>query len=175
MATHSSVLAWEIPQTEEPGRMQSMGLQRVGHDWATNTLLEWGHGSPQDASWCCGSVELDLSCTVPHCWRALEELWGSACGPLCKVTWASNKNPLGGLPWWFDGYEFACQCRGNRLNPCSGKIPHAWRQLCPCTTSTEPSLKRRCQWEAHTPQLECSLHSQLEKARPAAARPVQPR
>ena len=32
MATHSSVLAWEIPQTEEPGRMQSMGLQRVGHD-----------------------------------------------------------------------------------------------------------------------------------------------
>ena len=31
MATHSSTLAWEIPQTEEPGRLQSMGLQRVGH------------------------------------------------------------------------------------------------------------------------------------------------
>ena len=29
MATHSSILAWEIPQTEEPGRLQSMGLQRV--------------------------------------------------------------------------------------------------------------------------------------------------
>ena len=32
MATHSSVLAWRIPWREEPGRLQSMGLQRVGHD-----------------------------------------------------------------------------------------------------------------------------------------------
>ena len=32
MATHSSTLAWKIPWTEKPGRLQSMGLQRVGHD-----------------------------------------------------------------------------------------------------------------------------------------------
>ena len=32
MATHSSTLAWKIPWTEEPGRLQSMGSQRVGHD-----------------------------------------------------------------------------------------------------------------------------------------------
>ena len=32
MATHSSILAWRIPQTEEPGRLQSIGSQRVGHD-----------------------------------------------------------------------------------------------------------------------------------------------
>ena len=32
MATHSSILAWKIPWTEEPGRQQSMGSQRVGHD-----------------------------------------------------------------------------------------------------------------------------------------------
>ena len=32
MATHSSILAWKIPWTEEPGRLQSTGLQRVGHD-----------------------------------------------------------------------------------------------------------------------------------------------
>ena len=32
MATHSSVLAWKIPWTEEPGRLQSMGSQRVRHD-----------------------------------------------------------------------------------------------------------------------------------------------
>ena len=31
MATHSSILVWRIPWTEEPGRLQSMGLQRVGH------------------------------------------------------------------------------------------------------------------------------------------------
>ena len=35
MATHSSILAWEIPQTEEPGGLQSMRSQRVGHDLAT--------------------------------------------------------------------------------------------------------------------------------------------
>ena len=35
MATHSSMLAWEIPQTEEIGRLQSMWSQRVGHDLAT--------------------------------------------------------------------------------------------------------------------------------------------
>ena len=32
MATHSSILAWSIPWTEEPDRLQSMGSQRVGHD-----------------------------------------------------------------------------------------------------------------------------------------------
>ena len=36
MATHSSIPAWKIPWMEEPGRLQFMGLQRVGHDWATS-------------------------------------------------------------------------------------------------------------------------------------------
>ena len=35
MASHSSILAWKIPWTEEPGRLQSMGSQRVRHDLAT--------------------------------------------------------------------------------------------------------------------------------------------
>ena len=35
MATHSSIIAWRIPWTEEPGRLQSMGSQRVRHDWVT--------------------------------------------------------------------------------------------------------------------------------------------
>ena len=37
MATHSSILAWRIPWTEEPGRLQSMWSPRVGHGWVTNT------------------------------------------------------------------------------------------------------------------------------------------
>ena len=45
MAPHSSTLAWKIPWTEEPGRLQSMGLGRVGHDWTTSlslfTFLHW--------------------------------------------------------------------------------------------------------------------------------------
>jgi len=39
MATHSSILAWRTPWTEEPGGVQSMGSQRVGHDRATFTSL----------------------------------------------------------------------------------------------------------------------------------------
>ena len=35
VATHSSILAWKIPWAEEPGGLQSMGLQRVGHDLVT--------------------------------------------------------------------------------------------------------------------------------------------
>ena len=38
MATHSSILAWRIPWIEEPGGLQSMGSQRVGHNWVTNTF-----------------------------------------------------------------------------------------------------------------------------------------
>ena len=39
MAAHSSILAWEIPWTEEPGGLLFMGSQRVGHHWVTNTYL----------------------------------------------------------------------------------------------------------------------------------------
>ena len=47
MATRSSILAWKISWTEEPGGLQSMGSQRVGHDWATNT---WLTHNPMDYS-----------------------------------------------------------------------------------------------------------------------------
>ena len=41
MATHSSVLAWRIPWTEEPGWLQSTGLRRVGHEWLSSTFTSW--------------------------------------------------------------------------------------------------------------------------------------
>ena len=45
MAPHSSTLAWKIPWTEAPGRLQSTGSRRVGHDWATSlslfTFMHW--------------------------------------------------------------------------------------------------------------------------------------
>ena len=51
MATHSSILAWRIPWTEEPDLLQSMGLQRVGHVWVTNAYLPCaGH-----YGCCCGN------------------------------------------------------------------------------------------------------------------------
>ena len=53
MAPHSSTLAWKIPWTEEPGRLQSMGSLGVGHDWATSLSLSCigeGNGNPLQCS-----------------------------------------------------------------------------------------------------------------------------
>ena len=55
MAPHSSTLAWKISWTEEPGRLQSMGSLRVGHDWATSLSLSLscigeGNGTPLQCS-----------------------------------------------------------------------------------------------------------------------------
>ena len=51
MAPHSSTLAWKIPWTEEPGRLQSMGSLRVGHDWATSlSCIREGNGNPLQCS-----------------------------------------------------------------------------------------------------------------------------
>ena len=55
MAPHSSTLAWKIPRTEEPGGLQSKGLRRVGHDWATSfhfslSCIGEGNGSPLQCS-----------------------------------------------------------------------------------------------------------------------------
>ena len=58
MATHSSILAWIIPWTAEPGRLQSTGSQRVGHDWATS---------------------LSLSTLPPTPYNAIKTLWRKSC------------------------------------------------------------------------------------------------
>ena len=53
IAPHSSTLAWKIPWMEEPGRLQSMGSLRVGHDWATSLSLSCigeGNGNPLQCS-----------------------------------------------------------------------------------------------------------------------------
>ena len=56
MAPHSSTLAWRIPWTEEPGRLQSIGSLRVGHDWATSvsvlplSCIGEGNGNPLQCS-----------------------------------------------------------------------------------------------------------------------------
>ena len=53
MSTHSSILAWRIPSTEEPGRLRTMGLQRVGHNLATKqqtTTWFYGNWGPKIAT-----------------------------------------------------------------------------------------------------------------------------
>ena len=68
MAPHSSTLAWKIPRTEEPGRLQSMGSLRVGHDWATSlSCVGEENGNP-------------LQCSCLENTRDGEAWWAAVCG-----------------------------------------------------------------------------------------------
>ena len=56
MATHSSILAWRIPQTEEPGRLQSIGSQRVGHDLSDLAHIHIEIKYPESVQFSCSVV-----------------------------------------------------------------------------------------------------------------------
>ena len=79
--THSSILAWKIPWMEEPGRLQSMGSQRVGHDWVTS--LSHGTSGKEHACQCrrhkrCGFHLLSQEDPLEECMAVF--LPGESCG-----------------------------------------------------------------------------------------------
>ena len=112
MATHSNRLAGKIPWTEEPGRLQSMGLQRVRHDWATNTsgyrkTIVWLLGYVDFLTYESFSKSLSLSdlsipCSFNH-WcihsssMACYSSWGHK--ELDTTLWLHNNNQLS--TWFF--------------------------------------------------------------------------
>ena len=107
MATHSSTLAWKIPWREEPGELQPMGLQSVGHSWATSLskkvlgsmILSWAITlRPQPPS------TNEFSSHAPRFWNF--ELLEVKCGSLCLYL-----RPL----VWGPG---PCQHFLNKLSPC---------------------------------------------------------
>ena len=87
MAPHSSTLAWKISWAEEPGRLQSMGSRRVGHDWATSLSLSCigeGNGNP-------------LQCSCLENPRDRGAWWAAVYGVAQSQTWlkrlsSSSKN-----------------------------------------------------------------------------------
>ena len=74
MTTHSSILAWRIPWTEEPGGLQSMGLQRFVHDWATKHKHSTRLISPK------------LLCSSPHPRLSSEIVLLTACMHACLLS-----------------------------------------------------------------------------------------
>ena len=83
MAPHSSTLAWKIPWTEEPGRLQSMRSLRVGHDWVTPlslfTFLHWRRKwqpTPVILAWRIPGMESLVGC----------RLWGHAESDTTEAT-----------------------------------------------------------------------------------------
>ena len=123
MAPHSSTLAWKIPWTKEPGRLQSMGSRRVGHDWATSLSLSCigeGNGNP-------------LPCSCLENPRDGEAWWAAVYGVAQSRTRlkrlsssSSSIHTLRGLPGGTSGKESACQCKEISdvgLIPGSGQFP----------------------------------------------------
>ena len=126
MAPHSSTLAWKIPWMEKPGRLQSMGSLRVGHDWATSlsffTFMHWrrrlhfhfslscigeGNGNP-------------LQCSCLENPRDGGAWWASIYGV------AQSRTRLKRLSSSSSGKESTSQCRRHkrfRFNPWVRKIP----------------------------------------------------
>ena len=70
MAPHSSTLAWKIPWMEEPGRLQSMGSLRVGHDWSTSlslfTSMRWRRQWQPTPAFLPGESQGRGSLVLPH-------------------------------------------------------------------------------------------------------------
>ena len=85
MATHSRILTWRMLWTEEPSGLQSMGLQRVGHNWATHTLRgeigwDWGHSQTSLCS--------EPSCILAALHHTCKSRW------LCESTQLFPSSPL---------------------------------------------------------------------------------
>ena len=95
MAPHSSTLAWKIPWTEDPGRLQSMGSLRVGHNWATSLSLSCtgeGNGNP-------------LQCSCLENPRDGGAWWAAVCGVAqsrTRLKWLSSSSRVH-LDWKCQG------------------------------------------------------------------------
>ena len=85
MANHSSTLAWKIPWTEKPGRLQSTGLKRVGHDWATSLSLSF-HSLSQGFSG--GTSGKETTCQCRRQKRCRFYPW------VGKIPWRSAWQPI---------------------------------------------------------------------------------
>ena len=106
MAPYSSSLAWQIPWMEEPGRLQSMGSRRVGHDWATLLSLFLsctgeGNGNP-------------LRCSCLENPRDGGAWWAAVYGVAqswTRLKWLSSSSYIhteyNGVPWWLRWYNIS--------------------------------------------------------------------
>ena len=127
MATHSSVLAWRIPGTGEPGGLLSVGLLRVGHDWSDLAAAAAAAAVMyRYESWIIKKAECQrIDAFKLWCWRTLESLlnseihWKDGCwswSSNTSVTWCEElthskrpwerlkaKGEVGGREW--DGYH----------------------------------------------------------------------
>ena len=102
MAAHSSFLAWRIPLTEEPGGLHSVGWQRVGHDWVTNSQsqdrdklveIEGERRSGQQRTRWLESIADSLGMNLSTLWETVEDrgaLSAAVHGVAERPTWLGS-------------------------------------------------------------------------------------
>ena len=120
MATHSSVLVWQIPWTEGPGSLQSMGFLRVIHDWATSlslfTFMHWRRKWQPTPVFVPGKSQG---------WGHLVgcRLWGRTELDTTEATEQHQQGPVKGFPGGLDGKESACNAGDPGSIPGLGRSP----------------------------------------------------
>ena len=141
IATCSSILAWEIPRTEEPGGLQSIGLQRVRHDWATkHTGLSCGMQNlvippgikPMLRAWGAWNLSHWPTWEAPYhfhcCWGDFESMRGdtlASLGPLSEGrVWQSPRGAITAV-WCEQEINLCCFCSGVHLPWLTGGLKHA--------------------------------------------------
>ena len=117
MAPHSSTLAWNIPWTEEPGGLQSMGSLRVGHDWSTSlslfTFMHWRRKGQPIPVFLPGESQGRGSLVGCRLWGRIEGLhfpFSLSCigeGNGNPLQCSCLENPRDGGAWWAAIYGVA--------------------------------------------------------------------
>ena len=92
MVTYSSILAWIIPGTEEPGGLQFIGLQRIRHDWATNTWASQVAGVVKNLPDNAGDIR-DVG-SIPRLGRS------PGGGHVNPLQYSCLENPIDRGAWW---------------------------------------------------------------------------
>ena len=106
MTMHSSILAWRIPWTEEPGGLQSMGLHRVRHDWKTNTGLSHVTALEQCGYWLLVFLLVSVASVVPlRSWRRIKVQWDWV---LINDTWTELSYEV--VSYWGSGFTPPLPC-----------------------------------------------------------------
>ena len=123
MTAHSSILAWRSPWTEEPGGLQSMGCQRVGHNWAINTCAMIADNPvlfPMSDCQHLGKKAGYFSSLCPAmAWSWKLHNW-------VLISYFASPFQTGDFPGGSDGKSVCLQCRRSGFDSWVGKIP--WRR-----------------------------------------------
>ena len=131
MAPHSSTLAWKIPWMEKPGRLQSMGSWRVGHDWVTSlSCTGEGNGNPLQCS--CLENPGDRGAWWASVYGAAQS-WTQLKRLSSSRSSHSNRRKIS-LPWWLSGKDLSANAGDmgsvsglGRSNAERNGNPFAWK------------------------------------------------